>query len=369
MAPQVLFIYNEHLATEGLLGEAFTECGYDVATFEVARWSGWTTPPATWRFPIRPTYDVIVPLGARWPVYDEALRQTWVGAEMQMLRDAADAGVPTLGVCFGGQLLAQAFGGSVTRSTRPEIGWYDVASDDESLIPGGRWFEWHFDTSTAAGATEIMRTANASQAFVLGRALGCNSTPRSITICSTLARRRPQWRGRQRRPHPRRIAFGDKRNRERRGPPHPRSGTRFSIACRPSAVSELMRQRVGNGRVPEPCPARSASSAPPADRPRRVRGRPDRPTTAAVRTTAQATGAGRCSTPASVFVYSMLRTGSGPTALTGPAQPGVVKRGSRCRAGRRGRSTTAIACRCPDRPPSPARNSGRSSRSVPPAAA
>ena len=35
MAPQVLFIYNEHLATEGLLGEAFAECGYDVATFEV----------------------------------------------------------------------------------------------------------------------------------------------------------------------------------------------------------------------------------------------------------------------------------------------------------------------------------------------
>ena len=82
-------------------------------------------------FPDPTHYDVIVPLGARWPVYDEALRQTWVGAEMQMLRDAADAGVPTLGVCFGGQLLAQAFGGSVARSTKPEIGWYDVASDDE----------------------------------------------------------------------------------------------------------------------------------------------------------------------------------------------------------------------------------------------
>ena len=35
MAPQVLFIHNEHLATAGLLAEAFTECGYDIATFEV----------------------------------------------------------------------------------------------------------------------------------------------------------------------------------------------------------------------------------------------------------------------------------------------------------------------------------------------
>jgi GMP synthase-like glutamine amidotransferase len=178
MAPQVLFIHNEHLATEALLGEAFTECGYDVATFTVVPAERIDDPVGDVAFPDPTAYDVIVPLGARWPVYDEALRQTWVGAEMQMLRDAADAGVPTLGVCFGGQLLAQAFGGSVARSARPEIGWYDVASDDEDLIPGGKWFEWHFDTWTLPqGATEIARTANASQAFVLGRALGLQFHP------------------------------------------------------------------------------------------------------------------------------------------------------------------------------------------------
>jgi GMP synthase-like glutamine amidotransferase len=66
----------------------------------------------------------------------------------------------------------------VARSATPEIGWYDVASDDEGLIPGGKWFEWHFDTWTLPqGATEIARTANASQAFVLGRALGLQFHP------------------------------------------------------------------------------------------------------------------------------------------------------------------------------------------------
>ncbi len=178
MAPQVLFIYNEHLATEGLLGEAFTECGYDVASFEVVPAERVNDPVGDVTFPDPTDYDVVVPLGARWPVYDQALRETWVGAEMKMLRDAAAAGVPTLGVCFGGQLLAQAFGGSVARSATPEIGWYDVHSDDETLLPGGQWFQWHFDAFTLPpGATEIARTANSPQAFVLGRALGLQFHP------------------------------------------------------------------------------------------------------------------------------------------------------------------------------------------------
>ncbi|RDH75915.1 type 1 glutamine amidotransferase [Mycolicibacterium moriokaense] len=178
MAPQVLFIHNEHLATEGLLGEAFAECGYDIATFEVVPAERIDDPAGHVTFPDPTRYDAIVPLGARWPVYDDALRQTWVGAEMQMLRDAADAGVPTLGVCFGGQLLAQAFGGSVARSAKPEIGWHDVTSDDDTVVPGGRWFQWHFDAWTLPpGAVEIARTANASQAFVLGRALGLQFHP------------------------------------------------------------------------------------------------------------------------------------------------------------------------------------------------
>lgn len=121
---------------------------------------------------------MIAPLGARWPVYDPALRDTWVGAEMALLRDAADAGVALLGVCFGGQLLAQTFGGSVARSPRPEIGWYDVLSDRPDIVPGGPWFQWHFDRWTLPpGATELARTPNSSQAFLFGRALGLQFHP------------------------------------------------------------------------------------------------------------------------------------------------------------------------------------------------
>jgi GMP synthase-like glutamine amidotransferase len=178
VAPKVLFIVNEHLATEALLGEAFTEFGFDVDTFEVVPAERIDNPALEVTFPDPTNYDVIVPLGARWPVYDEALQRTWVAAESQFVRDAADAGVAILGVCFGGQLLAKAFGGSVARSPAPEIGWYDVATDRSDLVPGGPWFQWHFDRWTLPpGATEIARTANASQAFVLGRALALQFHP------------------------------------------------------------------------------------------------------------------------------------------------------------------------------------------------
>lgn len=178
VASKVLFLLNEHLATEALLGEAFAEHGFDVDTFEVVPAERSGDPAGEVSFPDPAGYDVIVPLGASWPVYDQALLDTWVTTEMQMMRDAADAGIALLGVCFGGQLLAQAFGGTVARAPRAEIGWCEVSSDRPAVIPHGPWFQWHFDRWTLpAGATEIARTPNASQAFVLGRTLALQFHP------------------------------------------------------------------------------------------------------------------------------------------------------------------------------------------------
>lgn len=178
VASKVLFLLNEHLATPALLGDAFAEHGFDIDTFEVVPAERAGHPAGDVDFPDPTGYDVIVPLGATWPVYDEALLNTWVATEMQLVRDAADAGIALLGVCFGGQLLAQAFGGTVARGTLPEIGWYDIPTDRSDVVPGGPWFQWHFDRWTLPpGATEIARTPNASQAFVLGRALALQFHP------------------------------------------------------------------------------------------------------------------------------------------------------------------------------------------------
>ncbi|WP_099021385.1 type 1 glutamine amidotransferase [Mycolicibacterium palauense] len=178
MAPKVLFIYNDPTAPEALLGDAFTERGFDVEVFTAVPEDRVDHPAFDVEFPDPTGYDVIVPLGSRFSVHDEALGRTWVGAEMAMVRDAAAAGVGVLGVCFGGQLVAQAFGGTVSRSPAPEIGWYELDSSDPGLIPAGPWFQWHFDRfSTPPGATELARTAGATQAFVLGRTMGLQFHP------------------------------------------------------------------------------------------------------------------------------------------------------------------------------------------------
>lgn len=174
----MLFLYNDPTAPAALLGETFTESRCDVSTFEVVPFHRGNDPVFDVTFPDPLRYDVIVALGARWAVYDERLADSWVADEMAMVRTALSAAVGVLGVCFGGQLLAQALGGTVGRSPTPEIGWHDVHSSRPDLVPGGPWFQWHFDRFTAPpGATVIARNDRAAQAFIHGRGLGLQFHP------------------------------------------------------------------------------------------------------------------------------------------------------------------------------------------------
>jgi GMP synthase-like glutamine amidotransferase len=98
----------------------------------------------------------------------------WIDDELVLLRDAVARGVPVIGHCLGGQMLARALGARVSRSAVKEIGWLPL---EVSAPLGAEWFggtalpeifQWHQDVfELPARAHRLASTALApNQAFV-----------------------------------------------------------------------------------------------------------------------------------------------------------------------------------------------------------
>ncbi len=62
-------------------------------------------------------YDAVLVSGSRFGVTDDL---PWIHALTRLLRGLHAAEVPTVGICFGHQLIAHSLGGTVTRA---EVGW------------------------------------------------------------------------------------------------------------------------------------------------------------------------------------------------------------------------------------------------------
>src|SRR5262249_34594440 len=153
-------------------GEGFRRRGYEIELLPVVPSERFGSPDVRASFPDPMAYDAIVPMGAKWSVYDRAAIGSWIGDELAFLAAAHRAGVPVFGICFGGQARAAALGGSVEPAPEPEIGWVGLEVDDADggLVGSGPWFEFHYDRFTPPpGARVLARTSVASQAFVLGR--------------------------------------------------------------------------------------------------------------------------------------------------------------------------------------------------------
>ena len=99
----------------------------------------------------------------------------WIAPALRLIRKAVESGIPVLGHCLGGQLVAKALGGVVTKNPVKEIGWGKV----DVLENGAEWFgssgsftsfHWHGETfSIPPGATRILSSAHCdNQAFALG---------------------------------------------------------------------------------------------------------------------------------------------------------------------------------------------------------
>jgi GMP synthase-like glutamine amidotransferase len=149
----------------GVFGEVIRERG-----IEIDEWRPFLGEPA--RAPA--DHGLVVSLGGAMNVTDdlEPLR-----AEERFLAALVERGVPVFGICLGAQLIANATGGRVHRTSRPEIGWHEVTLTQAGtrdpvfgpLPPSFEAFEWHsYQSDLPAGSTELASSDVCEQAYRLG---------------------------------------------------------------------------------------------------------------------------------------------------------------------------------------------------------
>jgi GMP synthase (glutamine-hydrolysing) len=121
--------------------------------------------------------DALLSLGGDQSVVDIA-GYDYLLAEVELLRAAVDRGVPVLGVCLGGQLVAHALGGTVERMPVRMVEWAEVSrlpSAEGDPVFGGlpeklRALHWNEDAfSVPDGGVELLsRAGPGGEAFRYG---------------------------------------------------------------------------------------------------------------------------------------------------------------------------------------------------------
>jgi GMP synthase-like glutamine amidotransferase len=160
------------------VAERFRHHGFEVDEFLVVPEADFPEPNVVRLFPNLADFDVIVPMGAPWGAWDDDRIGNWLAPELEFLTKAIANDVAIFGICFGGQLLARALGGSVAPGPKPEIGWTVVHTDRPDLVSAGPWFQFHYDRWQLPGAAlEVARNSAASQAFTNERNLGVQFHP------------------------------------------------------------------------------------------------------------------------------------------------------------------------------------------------
>ena len=165
---RVLSIVHEDSSAPGTYGEVALGLGHAHLAWPI---HAGAVPPAG-------PFDALMVFGGTMDTHEED-SYAWLRDENDFIRAHLDAGVPVLGVCLGGQLLAKALGAPVSRAPEPEIGWYEVecladATDDPLFgavperFPSLQWHNYQF--ALPDGAVLLARSSGCLQAYRFGEA-------------------------------------------------------------------------------------------------------------------------------------------------------------------------------------------------------
>jgi GMP synthase-like glutamine amidotransferase len=168
VADRIAFLQHSATDVPGVLGDYVDGLGLAVSTYRADHGAGSLPAPGS--------FDLLVVMGSIESVTDATV--TWVAPERHLVEGAVRDGVPVLGVCFGGQLLSEVLGGTVSAVARPEIGWRLLDTVDPAVTPAGPWLDWHEDAFTCPPrARAVARTDVSLHAFVEGPHTGLQFHP------------------------------------------------------------------------------------------------------------------------------------------------------------------------------------------------
>jgi GMP synthase (glutamine-hydrolysing) len=169
MNQEVLAIRHVHFEDLGSLELVLGERGRPVRYLDV----GFARIEAP--NPVSPSLMVV--LGGPISATDDALYPTLVPL-LSMIERRIEAGLPTLGICLGAQLIARTLGARVYPASHAELGWEPLTLTDAGRASPVRHLDgaqtsmlhWHGDTfDLPANATRLASTsACENQAFAWG---------------------------------------------------------------------------------------------------------------------------------------------------------------------------------------------------------
>ena len=171
---RTLLISHEKAGGPGVIGDILKSRGIETQRHIILGEDG----ELNLNFPDPSEFDFIISFGSFYSAYDPEVA-TWVDAEEVLITNSLDKEVPFLGVCFGGQVLAKAVGGSVEKSDELELGELHIKETALGLpFPEGPWFSWHGDRMILPDHIEVLaETPSAVQVFRHKTAVGLQFHP------------------------------------------------------------------------------------------------------------------------------------------------------------------------------------------------